>query len=103
MSNQVDQQIKLCQQGDVRAQEWLYKRYSSTLLGVSRRYIKDVSLAEDIVHECFIVFFNKIQDLKNTTAIEGWMRRIVVNHSLKYLKGNALHYDIDDVKELDFH
>ena len=95
------QQIENCKHGDVLAKEWLYKKYAPVLLGICLRYIDDRMLAEDILHESFIVIFSKLYQLKQNTAIEGWMKRIVINSALKYLKSNDILFDINEINEMD--
>ena len=55
-------------------------------MGICRRYIKDIATAEDIVQDVFIVAIQKEGELKNKDALNGWLRKIVVNRALNYLK-----------------
>ena len=64
----------------------IYSTLSPKLLGVCRRYIKDIATAEDIVQDAFIVAIQKEGELKNKDALNGWLRKIVVNRALNYLK-----------------
>jgi len=41
----------------------IYSTLSPKLLGVCRRYIKDIATAEDIVQDAFIVAIQKEQEL----------------------------------------
>ena len=63
-----------------------YTNISPKLLGICRRYIKDIATAEDIVQDAFIVAIQKEGELKNKDALNGWLRKIVVNRALNYLK-----------------
>lgn len=64
----------------------IYTQLSPKLLGICRRYIKDVATAEDIVQDSFIVAIQKEDDLKNKDVLNGWLSRIVINKALNYLK-----------------
>lgn len=64
----------------------IYCTLSPKLLGVCRRYIKDVATAEDIVQDAFIVAIQKERELKNKDALNGWLHKIVVNRAINYLK-----------------
>lgn len=64
----------------------IYKNNASKLLGVCRRYIKDEQLAEDLMHNAFITAMNKISTYSGIGAFEGWLRKIVVNTVLLYLR-----------------
>lgn len=63
-----------------------YINISPKLLGICRRYIKDIATAEDIVQDSFIVAIQKENTLKDTKAINGWSSRIVINMAIHHLK-----------------
>ena len=79
-------QIDACKKGDKEALGELYTTYAKRLLGVCRHYVKDDNVAEDILHDAFIIIFMSIQDLKDESKLEGWMVTIVRNLSLKYFQ-----------------
>ena len=79
-------QIDACKKGDKEALGELYTTYAKRLLGVCRHYVKDDNVAEDILHDAFIIIFMSIRDLKDESKLEGWMITIVRNLSLKYLQ-----------------
>jgi RNA polymerase sigma factor (sigma-70 family) len=64
----------------------IYSTLSPKLLGVCRRYIKDIATAEDIVQDAFIIAIQKERELKNKDALNGWLSRIVINRAINYLK-----------------
>ncbi len=78
--------IKKCQQYDRRAQKVLYERYAPTMLGICRRYVKDVLEAEDVMIEGFYKVFSKINQYSFKGSFEGWMKRIMVNEALGLLR-----------------
>ncbi|OYU83052.1 MAG: hypothetical protein CFE24_13095 [Flavobacterium sp. BFFFF2] len=63
-----------------------YTNISPKLLGICRRYIKDIATAEDIVQDSFIVAIQKENTLKDSKAINGWLSRIVINMAIHHLK-----------------
>lgn len=79
-------QIDACKKGDKEALGELYTTYAKRLLGVCRHYVKDDNVAEDILHDTFIIIFMSIRDLKDESKLEGWMVTIVRNLSLKYFQ-----------------
>ncbi len=72
----------------MQATNWhdIYSNLSPKLLGICRRYIKDIATAEDIVQDSFIVAIQKENDLKNKEALKGWLSKIVINRALNHLK-----------------
>lgn len=93
--------IEACKRGNVDAYERLYKEYAPGLLAVCLRYVKNRSIAEDILHDSFVTIFSKICQLKQNKAIVGWMKSIVVNNALKHLKKNHPSFNIEDVNEIE--
>lgn len=78
--------IKKCQQFDSRAQKMLYDRYAPTMLGICRRYVKDLMEAENVMSEGFFKVFTKINQFNAEGSFEGWIKRIMVNESLTLLR-----------------
>lgn len=63
-----------------------YNDFSPKLLGICRRYIKDVATVEDIVQDSFIVAIQKENTIKNKNAVKGWITKIVINMALHHIK-----------------
>lgn len=64
----------------------IYKNNASKLLGICRRYVKDEHQAEDLMHNSFITAINKVNTYSGKGAFEGWLRKIVINTALLYLR-----------------
>ncbi len=83
-----------CRKKDRAVQEHLYKMYYSMFLKVCARYAKDMQDAEQLLNDGFLKVFTQVDNFKNTGSFEGWMRRIVVNTCLDYLRSSALKEDM---------
>lgn len=97
--------IRGCQQGDRRAQRAVYDRFSSTMLGVARRYTRRDADAEDVLVSSFFKVFDKIASFGGKGSFEGWIRRIVVNEALMLLrKKHALQRasELEDINPASF-
>lgn len=94
--------IKGCKKGSTEAQSLLYFRYAPLLKGVCIRYVKDKDIASDLLHDSFIKIFKCIRDFKEDGSIEGWLRRIVINTALDYLKKAKPHIisEVNDYENL---
>ncbi|WEK71520.1 MAG: sigma-70 family RNA polymerase sigma factor [Candidatus Chryseobacterium colombiense] len=64
----------------------IYLDYSPKLLGICRRYIPDLYIAEDIIQDSFITAMQKDHQLHDEKALFGWLKKIVINNSLQYLR-----------------
>jgi RNA polymerase sigma-70 factor (ECF subfamily) len=78
--------IQACKQRDRKAQKLLFDRYSAKLLGICRRYVKTEANAEDVMIEGMYKIMTKIDQYHGNGSFEGWMRRVVVNESLMFLR-----------------
>ena len=91
-------QISACKNGDKEALGALYRAYAQKLLDICRHYVKEEEVAEDLLHDAFVVIFNSIGDLREETKIEGWMITIVRNLCLKYLQ--SVEHNLVSLSEL---
>ncbi len=88
--------INGCMRGDKNAQRQLFEMYSSKMYGVCYRYVKDAMHAEDILVTGFTKIFEKISQFKREGSFEGWIRRVMVNESLTYLrKSRAMSIEVE--------
>lgn len=77
-----------CLKGDNSCQRALYDKYKVPLFRVCLRYAKDKMEAEDMLQDGFIKIFSDLHQLKSQGALGGWMRRVMVNASLQYIRKN---------------
>ena len=68
------------------AQQQLFEQYSPKMLGVCRQYVKDLHHAEDLLLEGFLKVFTNLHRFKHEGSFEGWIRRIMVNTCISYLR-----------------
>ena len=64
----------------------VYLMYKDMLYNVSLRIIKNEQDAQDMVHDAFIKAFQNISKLENDLNLGPWLKRIVVNCSLDFLR-----------------
>ncbi|RUT72951.1 RNA polymerase sigma factor [Ancylomarina longa] len=108
--------IEQCRKNDSIAQFKIYELYYKAMYNTSLRIIKDPHEAEDIMQEAFLAAFKNIRKYKGKVSFGAWLKRIVINRSLDYLKKKKLElfplneelyklsndneqYDIEDTKE----
>ena len=80
------QLVKDCIRQHAPAQERLYNEYAPAMLGVCYRYTKSLQDAEDVLQEGFVKVFLHLEDFRFTGDLGAWIRRIMVNTALNYLK-----------------
>jgi len=78
--------IEQCKQNNRKAQLQLYNQYCDGMYVVAKRFLKDTQDAEDVVQEAFIKAFSKLDQFKAEVTFGAWLKRIVVNKSIDFLK-----------------
>ncbi len=78
--------VKQCKRGNQAAQRELYERFAPQMLSVCRRYVKTTEDAEEVLSNAFIKVFRKIDQFSGKGPLGGWIRRIMVNESLNYIR-----------------
>jgi RNA polymerase sigma-70 factor, ECF subfamily len=78
--------IKGCQKNNRKAQKMLYELHSPVMFGICMRYVKNREDAEDVMIEGFFKVMTNIHQFKGAGSFQGWIRRIMVNESLMFLR-----------------
>ncbi len=78
--------IELAVENNRHAQHQIYSRFSAKMLSVCRQYIKDLQQAEDIMITAFMKVFINLQHFEHKGSFEGWIRRIMINECISFLR-----------------
>jgi RNA polymerase sigma factor (sigma-70 family) len=78
--------IRDCIREERLAQNRLYERFASKMLGVCFRYAQTQAEAEDILQDGFVKVFNNLSRFRKESSLETWITRIMVNTALNHLK-----------------
>jgi RNA polymerase sigma-70 factor (ECF subfamily) len=70
------------------AQKKIYEKYAPKMLAICNRYIKNIAEAEDVMITSFMKVFTQLENYENKGNFEGWIRRIMVNDAISFLRGN---------------
>lgn len=90
-----------CKKGKAYAQDKIYDLYSGAMLGICARYATNIVEAEDILQESFIKVFIKISkyDFTSVASFSAWIKKIVVNTALNYIRDNKKHKIFDEIDD----
>lgn len=103
MTEREEEIVNGCLKGDPKYQEVLYNTYAKKMYGVCLRYAPNEETAQDLLQEGFIKVFQNLAGFKGEGSFEGWVRRIMVNHSLEGLRklsARAQHVDVEEMHEV---
>ncbi len=98
-----DSIIKQCKKQSPKAQQAIYDFFAAKMLGVCLRYVPQELEAEDVMIGGFLKVFQKIEQFKSEGSFEGWIRKIMVNECLNYLRKHRWLYaqtNAEDLKDI---
>lgn len=78
--------IKECRKGSRKAQAEIYSLYYKAMYNTSLRIVGISDLAEDIMQESFLKAFKNLDQYRGEVSFGAWLKKIVVNRSLDYLR-----------------
>src|SRR5262249_18637458 len=82
--------IRLAQQGDAVAFEFLYGLHSRRVYALCLRMVGNPTDAEDLAQEAFLQLFRKIGTFRGESAFSTWLHRMTVNVVLMRLRKKSL-------------
>ena len=89
-----------CLKGKTSAQRELYKHFANAMLGLCFRYTKSMADAEDVLQEGFIKVFKNLHQYNGSGELGAWIRKIMVNTAISYLKKETRYqYDLSFAEE----
>ncbi|GAB3944484.1 RNA polymerase sigma factor [Spirosoma harenae] len=92
--------VEGCRRQDRSTQRKLYERFAGKLFVVCKRYVKDPDEAEDVLQDAFVKIYRHIDSFRFECPLEAWLKRIVINTALKYLRKQKPWEHTTDVQEL---
>ena len=68
----------------MKSGESLYQQYRPKLLKICKQYAGDDDVAEDLLHDAFVIILTSLDKLEDQDKIESWMTAIVRNVGYHY-------------------
>lgn len=90
--------IQLAVENNRQAQQLIYSKYAPKMLSVCRQYVKDIHHAEDLMITAFMKVFTNLKKFEHKGSFEGWIRRIMVNECISYIRANKKISFLEDEK-----
>lgn len=85
---QLKEIIEGCVKNERRAQEQLFKLFYGKMIAVCLRYTSDMDTAQEVLQEGFIKIFDKLDGFDYKGSLEGWIRRIIANTAIDFIRKN---------------
>jgi RNA polymerase sigma-70 factor (ECF subfamily) len=84
----VDTAIRLFNQGDAKAFEFIYRSYCDFVHRICLRMLRDPAEAEDAAQDVFICVFCKIHTFRGESKFSSWLYRLTTNSVLMRFRRN---------------
>lgn len=93
--------VQRVQRGDRKAQYIMYKQYVDAMYHTVLRIMNNTTDAQDVVQECFVKVFEKINSYRGDATIGAWIKKIAINTAINALrkKKRNLEYSSEDISE----
>ncbi len=82
--------VENCMKGDRQAQFELYRLYSKAMYNICLRMLRNDMDAEDLLQNSFVDIYGKINTFRFQSSIGAWIKRIVINNCINFLKKRRL-------------
>ncbi len=90
-----------CRKNDRRSQELLYRHFAKKMYSICLSYAGERPLAQDMLQEAFVKVFNNISGFTNVGSLEGWIRRIVTNTAIDYVRKRKRGVNFAEMESVD--
>ena len=84
--------VDACLAGDESAFQSLYNLYCKAMYNVALRIVKDRDEAEDVLQDAFVSAFTHLQSYSGKATFGAWLKRIVVNKAINFLKKQRANF-----------
>ena len=93
--------IDACKKGNQAAQFRIYELYFKAMYNTALRIVGDPNDAEDVMQEAFLKAFQKLDTYRGKVSFGAWLKKIVINKALDFIKLRKQALRLDDVKADD--
>ena len=85
--------------GDASALHRIYQRYKNDLISLAAALLGDLNLAEDVVHNVFLAFAQKVGSFRLTGSLKSYLAACVANEARNIIRRRK-YLDAMDVDEV---
>jgi RNA polymerase sigma-70 factor (ECF subfamily) len=94
--------VEQCRDQNRHAQKELFDKYFNKMMTICLRYLKSEDDALEALNNAFLKIFAKINQYKSEGSLEAWIKRIVINSSIDFVRSNK-SYRANFIQTSEFH
>ena len=85
--------IEQCRKKDRHAQRILFDTHYKKMMPVCLRYLKSEDDSLEVINNAFLKVFDKLHQYKSEGSLESWIKRIVINCTIDFVRSNKAYKD----------
>ena len=86
-----------CRRGDGLAWETLVRSYQSSVIAVTRHYLRDLEEARDVAQDVFVRLYENLDSFSGGDGFRSWLLRMARNASIDRIRRIQARPPADDV------
>jgi len=91
--------VKRACRGESQAFDILVQKYWEWAFAIVVGLVNDFSVGQDIAQESFVNAWQKLHQLNNPERFKQWLRRIVMNQAMMYLRQKKSTVSLEEIEE----
>ncbi len=84
--------VERARRGDSKAQEIVYRTFSSPVYSLARRVLNRPDQAEEVLQDTFVEVIRHLDSFRGQAPLGAWIRSIAMNKCLMYLRSGWHRY-----------
>jgi len=89
-----DELLSGCIKNDRKIQQKFYERFYGKMMSLCSRYCNNREDALELLNSGFLKVYLNIKSFKSEGSLEGWIRKIILNHILETHRNNIKYRDM---------
>ena len=85
--------IEQCRKKNRHAQRILFETHYKKMMPVCLRYLKSEEDSLEVINTAFLKVFDKLHQYKSEGSLESWIKRIVINCTIDFVRSNKTYKD----------
>lgn len=101
MTENLNNLLQACRKGDRKAQRQFYELYKDKMFVLCLRFADTREDAQDLLQEGFVKVFRDLHQYNGMGSLEGWVRKVILNVALLYVRKQKKALQPLELKEWD--
>lgn len=101
MTENIQNILQACRKGERKAQQQFYELFKDKMFVLCLRFANTREDAQDLLQEGFVKVFRDLHQYNSVGSLEGWVRRVILNVALHYVRKQKNALQLTELKDWD--